>query len=78
MTEYVVVEYQFGSGQTIEAAIKLVNHQSIVPSLMIKLLADYKTINGGSVPKLGETVYIPVFPGFVGMSKMFTVITIEV
>ena len=78
MTAYTVVEYQYGSGQTIEAAIKLVNHQSINKTMLTKLLKDYKIINGDGVPRMGQTVYIPVFSGFIGANSKFATTTVEV
>jgi len=78
MAKYTVVEYQFGPGQTIEAAIKLVNHQSMSRPLLNKLVEDFVKINGNGVPRLGQTVYIPVFVGFIGENKKFETMVVDV
>jgi len=78
MTIYTVAEHKFAPGHTIEAVIKLVNHQGLTQQMTAKLLADYYIINGHEVPKAGQTVLIPVLAGFIGLNPKYPVKTIDV
>lgn len=55
------VRHTFGMGQTVEAAIRLQhNNTCITKTQMEELVIKFKELNGGKVPKLGETFIIPI------------------
>jgi hypothetical protein len=55
------VTHQFGMGHTIEAIIKLHNRKyDLTKTELAHLLNLYNELNNHSVPKLGDTVLIPI------------------
>ena len=58
------VDYQFGQGQTIEAAIKLVNkNESLDAGLIEDLMARFNLKNRYVVPVMGQNYKIPLIVG---------------
>ena len=59
----------FGSGETIHAIIKKLNHQNMTDAILRMLVKRYNQMNDGMIPKLGQRVKIPLFVGFIGMPQ---------
>lgn len=65
-TTYKYVEHKFGPNETIKAIIRRYNHLELTPIIQDKLLAEFNNVNGKHVPKVGQTVKIPILAGFIG------------
>jgi len=58
--KYMVIDYTFGSGATIEAALRHVSGEHLSKSDLKKLIVDFTAINGDIVPRIGTIVQLPL------------------
>lgn len=54
------VEHRFGPGETINAAIRKYNRQKMRNELVVELKSRFNELNENKVPRVGDTVKIPV------------------
>lgn len=59
--KFISIKHTFGMGQTVEAAIRLHhNNVQITREDMDDLIIEYNKLNDSKVPKLGDSVWIPI------------------
>ena len=59
-----IVEHCFGMGHTIHAVLRKYNKADVTPAQLELLMIEYNKLNGDVVPKLCQTVKIPVLYPF--------------
>lgn len=52
--------HQFGSGETITAIIRKLNYMDMPTDVLNILIIEYNKLNDNKIPRLGETVKIPI------------------